>query len=436
MQNNFNEYIKNSLQNHEIIPPNDAWSNIQMAIKPKRKTALVFPWKKWMFTAASLALPLILGVWLWNNSNENTKINNDKTQKSITSFFDSESDELIKNNSQKPNNQSKNNQVFLISNNSEVDETFDYNYDNLVSLKPNQFRLTNDNEHNSNDNSLWNKISFWVQKNIIFSNEDDRINDANEYFVMENETFYDSDDDYQESTYIDEDELLAKNRLEVNPYAQFGYLGSLTGKNLISDQLDMYKTQNKIALTYGAKASYSINDRLKLRSGVGIINLNQETSDVYFLSSQNINNDYLINYNDINILNENQITAETSSQDKFKGKLNHELRMVEIPMEVEYKITENKKANLYATTGLSALFVNKNDVYLDDASEKVLFAKATNINDVSFTANAGIKLDYKLSDNLSVNVEPQLKYMVNTIKGNENARPYIVGVNAGLSYSL
>lgn len=434
MQNNFNQYIKNSLYNHEIIPPNDAWENIQMAIKSKRKTALVFPWRKWMFTAVSLALPLILGVWLWNNSNENIKVNNDNTEKSITPFFDSESDKLIKNNSEKPDNQYQNNQVFLINNNSEVYETIDYNYDNLVSLKPTQFRLINDNKHNTNDNSLWNRISFWVQKNIIFSNEDKRINDSNEYFVMENETFYDSDDDYQESSYIDEDKLLKDNRLEINPYIHFGYLGSLTGENLISDQLDMYKTQNKIALTYGAKAIYSINDRLKLRSGMGVINLSQETSDIYFSSSQNINNDYLINYNDINVLNENEILL--NSQDKFKGNLQHKLRIVEIPMELEYKITENKKANLYATTGLSALFVNKNDVYLQESDEKVLFAKATNINDVSFSANAGIKLDYKLSDNLSVNIEPQLKYMVNTIKGNETARPYIVGVNAGLSYSL
>ena len=71
---------------------------------------------------------------------------------------------------------------------------------------------------------------------------------------------------------------------------------------------------------------------------------------------------------------------------------------------------------------------------MDDYTQEL--GEANNLNKVSFSANAGLKFDMNLTDNIKLNVEPNFRYLINPVNNIEKYNPYTVGVNAGLSISL
>src|SRR5690606_268951 len=116
--------------------------------------------------------------------------------------------------------------------------------------------------------------------------------------------------------------------------------------------------------------------------------------------------------------------AELEGMDKMAKDISHELQFIEVPLEIEYNLTKNNKLNFAATGGMSTLFLNKNEVLLKD--QNAVFAESTNMKSVSFSANAGMKLDYAISPKVSVNVEPQMRYMINTVTANSELQPFLV----------
>lgn len=49
---------------------------------------------------------------------------------------------------------------------------------------------------------------------------------------------------------------------------------------MLSNNLDDYKTENSITLAYGLKAAYSLNPKLKIRTGVSVVGFEQITKNV------------------------------------------------------------------------------------------------------------------------------------------------------------
>ena len=61
---------------------------------------------------------------------------------------------------------------------------------------------------------------------------------------------------------------------------------------------------------------------------------------------------------------------------------------------------------------------------------------ATNLNDLSFSANAGLKIDYEVSKKMKLNVEPTFKYMIKPMNKVNDTKPYIIGVSTGVAFSF
>ena len=475
MQDKFENKIKESLQSHEMQPPPMAWDNISSALQNQKPKAKL--WAKWLSIAAVL-IPAFVAVGIWlsnpfdldelNKSNvQNTessivksaqsgaetkdsdiqdsknaselKINNDVEEWMHSTLNDSgyAHNAGVKTGSNPVHTQDNSNSVlrgnkvmnffaslWTDSEPQEKNDAKNVNYDifpkrrvNTITALVSPFRKHTNTANQAN--KTWNDLQASYVSDLNLLGEDEKENDVEKLKPRKRRSF------------------------EISPYAGAAYLGSLNEASLISPEYNTLKIENKLATSYGAKASYRVNDRLKMRAGLGVIDLQQETFNVPLTVNTQ---DGQISYNlkshsnlGVDLSAHRQATATYAANELDAGKrmregISHELQFLEVPVEVEYQLTDNKKMNMAATGGLSTLFLNKNDVYLSDQNR--LFAESTNMKSVSFSANAGVKLDYELSDKVSVNVEPQVRYMINTVTANDEVQPYLLAVNAGLSIAL
>lgn len=453
MQDKFENNIKNRLQNHEMSPPPIAWDNISKALqqdKPK-----VIPWVKWTGIAAAILIPCLLTVgYLWlNNSNEilndNPVISYEENQGILNE--NSSNNDLNANESQNLNSKFnlkekgfEPNQNITVDNNSQnlvlnlIDKIWNNTDESIDNQRSNKYAISS----NRRVNILSILTSPLVPKTKVSISEPELYAS----FIPEKEkelqiTTFNMVEDKEEKK---ENFKTIKRQigLEINPYFGASMLGSFNEKSLIAPEFNTLNIQNQIAQSYGSKISYQLNDKIKLRSGIGMIDVIQQTYEVPFKFNPNENNKfYNIQSNanvsaDLSGVNtyENSFAAVEASNASLKQDIEQNLQLIEIPMEMEYNVKSGKKLNVFATGGMSTMIRKKSDILLADSKE--LLGRTTNVKSVSFSANAGIKLDYKISEKLSMNVEPQLKYMINTVTANDEVQPYLVGVNAGISYSL
>ena len=129
-------------------------------------------------------------------------------------------------------------------------------------------------------------------------------------------------------------------------------------------------------------------------------------------------------------------TTETSTifQKQIEGDLSQRMTYIEVPVELKYAVLD-KKLGINVIGGVSTLLLTENSIIFDSPEILTELGEATNVNDVSFSTNIGIGIDYKFSDQLEFNLEPMLKYQLNTFSGNTgNFNPYSVGVYTGVSF--
>jgi hypothetical protein len=97
----------------------------------------------------------------------------------------------------------------------------------------------------------------------------------------------------------------------------------------------------------------------------------------------------------------------------------------------------NKKISLAIRGGMSTLFLTENVISINGNDGNMQIGKASNLNNVHFSSNLGLGFSYNFMKNFQLNVEPTLKYQINTFSKNaEDFSPYVVGVNTGISYKF
>ena len=472
MQDKFEKNIKSHLENHEIKAPDNAWENISAALvnkKPKAK-----PWLKRLGIVAVILTPALLVTSIWMNDFDSSVSDSDKN--------------LQNEESNVVNSQPDLNSINLHSKEVQPYDN-DHNFENEIENKPsNENTLVNnfnsitdyktDQNSNFKENIQGNNKIFRNQQltNISKSNIDSRkIKVQKNYAVNPLLNFMDSsydnikselnppklyefysprqisklEEDYlqtlEEKAASKERRVVNRNRNDIvfSPYAGIAFMGSLNESSWIAPEFNQLKIENQMATSYGSRAAYNINEKLKLRTGVGVMDLQQNSYDVpivvnpedgaisYNLRSYNNIGVDLSNYGQVANYNS---TSELDGMNKMNEDISHELQFIEVPLEVEYSLSENQKLNFMATGGMSTMFVNKNEIYL--ANQASAFAKSTNMKSVSFSANAGMKMEYGFTDKISMNIEPQVRYMINTVTSNSGFQPYLLIMNAGFSVSF
>ena len=237
----------------------------------------------------------------------------------------------------------------------------------------------------------------------------------------------------------------------VSPNASPVYYNTLSNGSPIDETFADNAKKGDINLSYGVNVGYDISKRLTVRSGIHRVEYSYSTRDIALVPSfdgpelttiQFKNSDAAFNIQDRQAptgetFSQYQFpTTETSTifQKQIEGDLSQRMTYIEVPVELKYAVLD-KKLGINVIGGVSTLLLTENSIILDSPEILTELGEATNVNDVSFSTNIGIGIDYKFSDQLEFNLEPMLKYQLNTFSGNTgNFNPYSVGVYTGVSF--
>jgi hypothetical protein len=223
-------------------------------------------------------------------------------------------------------------------------------------------------------------------------------------------------------------------------------LNTFVGNSMLSDDMSQYKTENNILLAYGVKGGYAVSPKVRIRTGVSVIGFEQITKDVPFsyaiegVSGFNFSRDQSNNikyHGNLRVDNEETSIVNNEIINRVgTGSLQQQSQYIEIPVEAEVKLFKTSSIGISATGGGSTWLLSKNKIFAhtDDFTEEL--GKAENLNKTSFSANAGLKFDMNLTENIQLNVEPTFKYLINPVNDIKNYNPYTVGVNAGVTLTI
>ncbi len=248
----------------------------------------------------------------------------------------------------------------------------------------------------------------------------------------------------------EEEDILGEinsRKMRLSTFAAPVFYKNIGTGNELSNQLSDNGTSSEVTLSYGVKIAYEISDRFKIRTGISKIDINQNIQDIsYSPTAMSAGFENISTVEDNVEIRDNSPAPESglpsfgmdsdnslSTSVFTPGEINQQFGYIEIPLEIEYVLIDNK-FGLNIIGGGSSLFLDNNRVQLISGETKTDLGEATNINNTSFSTNIGIGMDYKLTDKFSINVEPIFKYQINTFDKVDNVQPVNFGVYSGISY--
>jgi hypothetical protein len=240
-----------------------------------------------------------------------------------------------------------------------------------------------------------------------------------------------------------------RDRWSISPNVAPVYFSSLGQGSPINEQFNNNAKGGDVNMSYGITGSYAVSDRLKVRAGINRVNLNQTTADVFaFVGAQSSGNgvmakmpnvDYSSNAASVALMSTEMMNRTSMPEvlnTKVAGNLEQRFGFLELPLELEYRLLD-KQFGINLVGGFSTFFLNDNEIYAEINGSSTLIGEANNINSTSFSANFGIGMDYSLTKQWNINLEPMFKYQLNTFNNTSgDFRPFFIGVYTGLSFKF
>lgn len=236
------------------------------------------------------------------------------------------------------------------------------------------------------------------------------------------------------------------NNFEISTHAAPIYYGNLGKGSFIDPRFNNNSNKGELTYSYGVNIAYNLNDKFRIRSGVNKVNMSYNTGGVAYQAVagktpvKNISLESGTTMTTVTggVTSGRKPSGTTTKNDVgylLPGELNQKMGYLEIPLELEYNLFANKfELNLIG--GASTLFLAENEISLNSGTVSAE-GRANNLKDISFSTNLGLGLDYNISDKFKLNLEPMLKYQVNTFENsNSDVRPYYFGIYSGFSYKF
>ncbi|WP_303316502.1 hypothetical protein Q4Q34_06750 [Flavivirga abyssicola] len=245
------------------------------------------------------------------------------------------------------------------------------------------------------------------------------------------------------------------NRWSISPNAAPVYFNTLSKGSSIDPQFNDNSKSGELNMSYGISASYAINEKLSIRSGINKVNLGYSTNDIVSFQVVGVSSSSRSLQNVNTIKTENASSDSGASPDNtvslFSGEslnssdipeafptsnssINQDLGYIEIPLEIQYALSD-KKLGVNLIGGFSSFFLSDNKIFSESQEGgRTLLGKANNINKVSYSANLGLGLNYKVSKKIDLNLEPMFKYQINTFNNTSgDFKPFFIGVYTGFA---
>ena len=313
----------------------------------------------------------------------------------------------------------------------------------------------NNSENQKNNSSIIPELDKDKAEAVIKNSTQDAVAEQQSNSEEKEENLTTDEETDEDSSSIEEAIAKAEDLIEqeekVNRWQVYAniapvYYNTLGQGSHIDDQFVQNSKSGEINMSYGVNVSYVLNDKLKLRSGLNSLDLSYDTDNVILY--ENVSNNSNSAPRNLNLSSSGQSFSAISATNlgaqqvgsgiggNANAAISQRIAYYEVPLELEYNLVDNK-FGVNVIGGVSTFILNDNAVYSEFDGFKTEIGEANNINDVSFSGNLGLGLDYKFSDKIKLNVQPTFKYQLNAYKNTSgDFRPYIVGIYTGLSYKF
>ena len=199
------------------------------------------------------------------------------------------------------------------------------------------------------------------------------------------------------------------------------YFNNMGKGNALNNNFSPKEASGEVTFSYGVNVAYKVSEKINIRSGLNKVDLEYNTREVSF--------------NDVAATNTfaSKMAETTTLSSPSNGTLSQKMGFLEVPLEVEYVLI-NEKFAFGIIGGGSILFLEENELLLDLPDNKANLGETNSMNNLSYTTNLGLSLGYNLSKQLQLSLEPVVKFQMNTFKANEGQTPYFFGLYSGFSY--
>jgi len=127
----------------------------------------------------------------------------------------------------------------------------------------------------------------------------------------------------------------------------------------------------------------------------------------------------------------------TEEQVIREGDVLQHFEYLEVPMILRYRVVD-RRVGLNLLGGLSTNFLIGSNVYFQENGKREYIGTTADLKTVNYSGVMGVGLQYSISRNFHLNMEPTFRYYLNSINKTSgiSSHPYSLGFFTGISYSF
>lgn len=470
---NIDRLFQESFKDFEVDAPEGTWDNIERKLKQKSRKRLVPLWQKLSGVAAVIAILILAGSqWFISPKGNNSVVDSSDTETTDQQNLQNNS---INYNLKESSPQNTESNAVVNSDEGETISTSGEKVSgNSIQITSNAPNTKNSNQKNENNRLASGLISNASAKNLskpavsnyniqnknysaLISNLKSKAQIQANYLELKADPISTKSNAFTQQTLkslievakqIHKEKLITKKQQAkswfVKPQVSPVFYGNLGSGSAIDQNFNQNSGQGEVNVSYGLNVAYRLNNKVKIRTGLNRVNFNYNTNDVFVLSSSgfsNFNNVDVITGFESSVVTSDQLSSiqESLGQGRIprnESHLQQQLGFIEIPMELEYKLID-KTIDVNIIGGASTLLLNDNSLDVQTENNTIYLGEANNVNNLSFSTNFAIGLDYDISERLMLNLEPTFKYQFNTFQsGTTDFQPFFIGVYSGVVFKF
>ncbi len=421
---NIDIVFRNGLKDYEVLPPSEAWDKIKPVIQKRQRPLIIF--RAAAIIAVALSLSFLAYRWSKEFSagqEENVQAQNTESATPFSSF-----DEVS------PGAVESRGSPVLLS-----DASFPASHSDIIYPSENDLIVQNIENLSVSD---------------VLPSREPSLSGNSENSLISNPVITSLETGKSDLPLEPGNITLSKpGRWSISALISPSYHNRMSeGNNEIMAQM-MASEQPIISYSGGVALAYRINKRFSVQSGLYFSSIGQELSGISSYSGfgkfNNTKSDFSLitasgtiytDNTDI-FLNDNGSLKNESFDPVKEGlpfidnSLRQTFNYLEMPVVVRYKVVD-KTLDFNIIGGFSSNVLVSNNVSAGSSGNKTNIGGTDGLNKLTFSSSLGMGMEYNLSRNLSLNLEPTVRYYLNpfgAIPG-MNIHPYSFGVFSGLSY--
>lgn len=190
-----------------------------------------------------------------------------------------------------------------------------------------------------------------------------------------------------------------------------GNSSNLNGKNYALADFGSAKLNTPVNID-------ALSNKMSMNSTAGVIEFNSIPSGIVLAT---------------NLEDKSLATAVMASDARFTQNFQY----IEIPLYLRYTLLDSR-FDVEMLGGFSSNVLVGNDTYMQSGNSTSRVGKTKDMEAVNYSGTLGLGLKYGLSKRVFLNVEPRIKYYLNSLNSNASVtyKPYTIGVYTGISYQF